>query len=144
MRTNHVRTCIVLAAGGALATMSTAASAATEPNSTEPAPQGLNAAPAGPGTERPPPARYPNLRPGLEGQVGLGTGFSSTYSVGMEARVGYTFSNGVYGGGAIQYFAGTSIASQNNHATFIGGELGYKVFTDRHFEIRPYFFLGPS
>jgi hypothetical protein len=144
MRTNYVRTCIVLAAGAALAVMSTAAFAATQPTATEPAPEGLNTPPTGPGTERVAPGRPPYVRPGIEGGVGLGTGFSSTYSVGMEARVGYTFRNGIYGGGALQYFAGTSIANQSNHATFIGGELGYKVFTDRHFEIRPYFFLGPS
>jgi Outer membrane protein beta-barrel domain len=143
MRTTHVRTSIALAAGGALALLSTAASAATAPTATEPAPSGVNTPPAGPGTERAVPGR-PGLREGVEGGVGLGTGFSSTYSIGMEARVGYTFRSGIYGGAALQYFAGTSVNSQSNHATFVGGELGYKVFTSRRFEIRPYVFLGPS
>jgi hypothetical protein len=143
MRSINVRTCITLAAGGALVLMSTAASAATQPTATEPAPAGINTAPAGPGTERAQPGRV-GLRPGPEGGVGLGTGFSSTYSVGMEARVGYTFRDGVYGGAALQYFAGTSVNNQSNHATFVGGELGYKVFASPRFEIRPYVFLGPS
>lgn len=143
MRTTHVQTCVALAVGGALVALSTVASAATAPSATEPAPSGLNTPPAGPGTERQEPAR-PGIREGLEGGVGLGTGFSSTYGIGMEARVGYTFRQGVYAGGALQYFAGTSVNNQSNHATFVGGELGYKVFTSRRFEIRPYVFLGPS
>jgi hypothetical protein len=143
MRTKHVRTCIALAAGGALALLSTSASAATQPTGTEPAPQGFNTPPAGPGTEHAQPGRL-GLRPGPEGGVGLGTGFSDTYSIGMEARVGYTLRDGVYGGAAIQYFAGTSVNNQSNHATFFGGEIGYKVFATPRFEIRPYVFLGPS
>ena len=157
MRTTHVKTCVALAVGGALAALPAIARAATTaattpapsepaptaPSPTEPAPNGINTPPAGPGTERAEPTA-PGVREGLEGGVGLGTGFSSTYSVGLEARVGYTFRDGVYAGGSLQYFAGTSINSQSNHATFIGGELGYKVFTSRKFEIRPYVFLGPS
>ena len=164
MRTTHVETCVALAVGGALvalpamaraattaataaATTPTTATAAattpTTPTPTEPAPNGINTPPAGPGTEREA-ATAPGVREGLEGGVGLGTGFSSTYGVGLEARVGYTFRDGIYAGGALQYFAGTSINSQSNHATFVGGELGYKVFTSRKFEIRPYVFLGPS
>lgn len=144
MRTIHVRACLAIAVGGALVAMSTVATAATAPSSTEPAPSGLNTPPSGAGTEGQQPARVGGLRPGLEGGVGLGTGFSSTYSIGMEARVGYTFRDGVYGGAALQYFAGTSVDSQSNHATFVGGEIGYKVFATNRFEIRPYVFLGPS
>ena len=140
MRTTHVKTCVALAVGGALVALPTIASAAT---ATEPAPSGLNTPPAGPGTERQEPGRV-GVQEGLEGGVGLGTGFSSTYGVGMEARVGYTFRDGIYGGASLQYYAGTSINSQSNHATFVGGELGYKVFTSKRFEIRPYVFLGPS
>jgi hypothetical protein len=140
MRTKHVRSCVALAVGGALVALSSAASAAT---ANEPAPSGLNTPPSGPGTEHQEPTR-PGVQEGLEGGVGLGTGFSSTYGVGMEARLGYTFRDGIYGGASLQYYAGTSTLNQSNHATFVGGELGYKVFTSRHFEIRPYVFLGPS
>jgi hypothetical protein len=143
MRTTHVQTCIGLALGGALATATTMASAATASTPTDPAPGGFNTAPAGPGTEHQEPGR-PGVREGVEGGVGLGTGFSSTYGIGMEARIGYTFRQGVYAGGTVQYYAGTSIDNQSNHATFVGGELGYKVFTSRRFEIRPYVFMGPS
>ncbi len=143
MRTKYVRSCVALAVGGALLALSTAASAATTSTATEPAPSGLNTPPAGPGTEAQQPAK-PGVREGLEGGVGLGTGFSSTYGIGMEARVGYTLRDGIYGGAALQYFAGTSVENQSNHATFVGGELGYKVFTSNRFEIRPYVFLGPS
>jgi hypothetical protein len=144
MGTTHVQTCVALAVGAALVAMPGMASAETAPNPTEPAPSGFNTPPAGPGTERQEPARAPGVREGLEGGVGLGTGFSSTYGVGMEARIGYTLRNGIYGGASLQYYAGTSTNSQSNHATFVGGELGYKVFTSRRFEIRPYVFLGPS
>jgi outer membrane protein with beta-barrel domain len=143
MRTTYVQTCAALAVGGALVALSTVASAETTPTATEPAPSGLNTPPAGPGTERQEPGR-PGVREGLEGGVGLGTGFSSTYGIGMEARLGYTFRQGIYAGGTVQYYAGTSINNQSNHATFVGGELGYKVFTSKRFEIRPYVFLGPS
>jgi hypothetical protein len=144
MGTTHVQTCVALAVGAALVAMPAMASAQTTPPPTEPAPGGFNTPPAGPGTERHEPYRAPGVREGLEGGVGLGTGFSSTYGVGMEARLGYTFRNGIYGGGSLQYYAGTSTNNQSNHATFFGGELGYKVFTSKRFEVRPYVFMGPS
>ena len=144
MRTIHVRTCVAFALGGALVAISTAAAAATAPNATEPAPSGLNTPPSGAGTERQQPEKVGGVRPGPEGGVGLGTGFSDTYSIGMEARVGYTLRDGIYGGAALQYFAGTSVNGNSNHATFVGGEIGYKVFATNRFEIRPYVFLGPS
>jgi Outer membrane protein beta-barrel domain len=143
MRTTHVQTCVALAVGAALVAMPTRALAAAASTANDPAPSGFNTPPAGPGTEHQEPGR-PGVRQGLEGGVGLGTGFSSTYGVGMEARIGYTFSDGIYGGGSLQYYAGTSTNNQSNHATFVGGELGYKVFTSKRFEIRPYVFLGPS
>src|SRR5450755_4310279 len=101
MRTNHVQICVAIAVGGALASLSTAASAATPSTPNEPAPSGFNTPPAGPGTEHQEPGR-PGVRPGLEGGVGLGTGFSSTYGIGMEARLGYTMPDGIYGGAALQ------------------------------------------
>jgi hypothetical protein len=147
MRTSLAQTCVALALGGALAATSTAASAATTPattpSPTDPAPAGINTPPSGAGTEQAVPTRG-GVREGLEGGVGLGTGFSDTYSVGMEARVGYTFRQGLYAGAALQYYAGHSINSNSSHATFVGGELAYKVFTNKRFEIRPYVFLGPS
>jgi hypothetical protein len=102
-----------------------------------------NTPPSGPGTEQMP-QRIGHVHPGPEGGVGIGTGFSNTYGVGMEARLGWTFENGIYGGAAFQYFAGTSTGGNNRHATFVGGELGYKVFATPRLEIRPYVFLGPS
>ena len=84
------------------------------------------------------------IREGIEGGVGLGTGFSNTYGVGLEARIGYTFRQGIYAGARSSITRAPSVNSQSDHATFLGGELGYKVFTSRHFEIRPYVFIGPS
>ncbi len=148
MRTSLVRTPVALVAlglavGGVLVAFSTSAAAAIAPTPTDPAPAGINTPPSGPGTEQFAPGKM-GVREGLEGGIGLGTGFSGTYGVGMEARVGYTFRQGVYAGGALQYYAGHSVNSQSAHATFLGGELGYKVFTSRRFEIRPYVFIGPS
>jgi hypothetical protein len=36
------------------------------------------------------------------------------------------------------------VNDQQAHATFVGGEVGYKIFPDRHVEIRPYAFVGPA
>jgi hypothetical protein len=150
MRTSLVRTPVALVAlaglavGGVLVSFSTSASAATTPTPTDPVPAGINTPPSGAGTEQQYAPGKLGIHEGLEGGIGLGTGFSSTYGVGLEARVGYTFRQGVYAGGALQYYAGHSVNSQSAHATFLGGELGYKVFTSRHFEIRPYVFIGPS
>lgn len=119
------------------------ASAATPPSSTNPAPAGLNQPPAGPGTEQVTPAGT-TVREGLEGAVGIGTGFSDTYGLGLEARVGYTFRGGIYAGGAIEYYHGHSVDTQSAHATFVGGEVGYKIFATPRLEIRPYVFGGPA
>ena len=147
MLTYRMRTCASLAAlalGGTIISTSTGASAATSSTPTNPAPQGVNTPPAGAGTEQQPQPARTGIREGIEGGIGLGTGFSSTYGVGLEARIGYTFRQGVYAGATLQYYTGHSVNSQNAHATFLGGELGYKVFASRHFEIRPYVFIGPS
>jgi hypothetical protein len=66
----------------------------------------------------------------LAGQVGVGYGFAA------GGRVGYAFHSGVYAGGAITYYTA--------NATFVGGELGYKFFVTRRWELQPYAFLGPA
>jgi len=137
MRTCPAKACVALAIGAALASLSSSASAA------ENMPNSLNAPPTGPGTETPPGTRA-GVRPGFEGGVGIGTGFSDTYGLGLQARVGYTFQSGVYAGGAISYYIGHSVNDQSAHATFLGGELGYKIFANRRLEIRPYVFMGPA
>lgn len=66
----------------------------------------------------------------LHGFAGVG------YGVGIGGRLGYAFHSGVYGGGALTYFS--------QGATFLGGELGYKLFPSVHWELRPYLFAGPA
>lgn len=58
------------------------------------------------------------------------------YGVGFGARIGYTFSPGVYVGGQ-----GTDYA---NGVAFLGAEVGYKLFVSYHWELRPYVFAGPA
>jgi hypothetical protein len=66
----------------------------------------------------------------MEGYAGVG------YGVGVGARVGGTFSPGVYLGGAFTYYTG--------NAAFVGGELGYKFWPGYRWELRPYAFVGPA
>jgi hypothetical protein len=84
------------------------------------------------------------VRPGLEASGAVGTGFADTYGLGFEGRVGYTFENGLYAGGAAQYYLGHSVNDQQAHAAFVGGEVGYKLFPTPKLEIRPYAFAGPA
>ncbi len=128
-----------LVAGSVLALASTPAHAQQLP-----LPSSINSPPAGPGTAEMGPQGVVSVHPGMEASVGLGTGFADTYGLGIQGRVGYTFHNGVYLGGAGQYFLGHSINDQQAHAAFIGGEAGYKFFPVSELEIRPYAFLGPS
>jgi hypothetical protein len=74
----------------------------------------------------------------------IGSGFSDTYGLGLAGRVGYTTQQGVYLGGAVQYYFGQSVNDQSSHATFVGGEGGYKFFPIRQVEVRPYAFIGPA
>lgn len=106
-------------------------------------PRSINAPPSGPGTERVTPTGRA-VREGVEASAGLGSGFADTYGLGLEGRVGYTFHQGVYAGGDVQYFVGHTINDNQAHATFVGGDLGYKFFPSRRVEIRPYAFVGPA
>jgi hypothetical protein len=135
MRTSII--CIAIAIGGSLASVPVAAHATDMP-------QSINTPPSGPGTERITPQGRRVIREGLEASAGLGSGFADTYGLGLEGRIGYTFRQGLYAGGDVQYFIGHSVNDQQAHATFVGGELGYKFFPTRRVEVRPYAFLGPS
>jgi hypothetical protein len=109
----------------------------------------INAPPKGPGTEAPTskPDR-PRMREGIEAGAQLGTGFTDTYGFGFGARLGYTFDFGGYLGGSVTHYLGNSVETINDdasaHATFLGGEAGYKFFATDRFEVRPYVFLGPA
>ncbi len=145
MFTSRIRKRLALGMGAAVVALATGAtaSAATTPEPVNPPPDGLDQPASGAATEAARPSRG-GVREGLEGAVGIGTGFSDTYGLGMEARVGLTFRKGLYAGGALQYYIGHSIESQSSHATFVGGEIGYKFFASRYVEIRPYVFGGPA
>ncbi|HZU84854.1 MAG TPA: outer membrane beta-barrel protein, partial [Polyangiaceae bacterium] len=105
----------------------------------------INQQPSGPGTERVSRTGRPlGVHEGAEVSAAIGSGFTDTYGLGLEGRLGYTFARGVYAGGDLQYFVGQSVNGLNAHATFLGGELGYKFFPSRRIEIRPYAFLGPA
>jgi hypothetical protein len=91
-----------------------------------------------------PPERLPPYRQGLEAAAGLGTGFSSTYGIGVQGDVGYTWAQGIVAGGEAQYFQGQTVNDQSSHATFVGGKVGYKIFPSRKVEVRPYAFVGPA
>lgn len=108
-------------------------------------PRSINTPPRVAGTEQvTAPGRAAGYREGIEGGVGLGTGFSQPYGLGIAGRLGYTFDNGIYAGGDVQYFAGNTVNDQSAHATFVGGELGYEFFPSTHVEVRPYAFVGPA
>ncbi len=125
---------VVLAIGGLVAGPSSARADGFNP-----------APPSGPGTEKSPTGlEKPGLHQGFEGSVGIGSGFSDTYGLAMEGRLGYSFEPGIYAGGAISYFIGQTVDSQSAHATFLGGELGYKYYPTPRIEIRPYVFMGPA
>ncbi len=101
--------------------------------------------PTGPGTEeRTVEGHRGGVVPGVEVSAGVGTGFSGTYGLGYEGRVGYTLPVGVYLGGQVQAFYGQGAANEKAHAVFFGGELGYKLFPIDPLELRPYVFLGPA
>lgn len=107
-------------------------------------PRSINTPPSGPGTEQPTPTGAQVITQGVQAGAGLGTGFSSTYGLGLEGRLGYTFHDGIYAGGNVQYFMGQTINDQSAHATFVGGEIGYKFFPTARVEVRPFVFAGPA
>ena len=91
-----------------------------------------------------PQAERPPYRQGLQAEAGLGSGFSSTYGLGIAGDVGYTWSPGIIAGGGVQYFQGQTVNGESSHATFVGGEAGYRLFPTRKVEMRPYAFVGPA
>jgi len=91
-----------------------------------------------------PAAERPPYHPGLQAEAGLGTGFSSTYGLGVEGALGYTWQQGIIAGGAVQYFQGQSVNDHSSHAMFVGGEAGYRIFPSHKVEVRPYVFVGPA
>jgi hypothetical protein len=66
----------------------------------------------------------------MAGLLGVG------YGVGVGGRVGYAFRPGVYAGGAFTFYSA--------NATFVGGEVGYKLFLGPRWELEPYVFVGPA
>ena len=102
-------------------------------------------APTGAGTEQESPeGKREGIRPGWEASGALGTGFSGTYGLGYEGRIGYTLPVGVYLGGQVQAFYGQNANNEKAHAAFFGAELGYKLFPFEPLELRPYVFAGPA
>ncbi|MGA7118617.1 MAG: outer membrane beta-barrel protein [Polyangiaceae bacterium] len=143
MRTSSVRNgvivkvCVALGVVGSLVVQSRISRAAFE------AP-----APSGPGTEQvDQEGQRKGVVPGWEASGALGTGFSDTYGVGIGGRVGYTLPVGVYLGGQLQAYWGQNNGGQTGHATFVGAEVGYKIYplnTLSGLEFRPYVFGGPA
>jgi hypothetical protein len=138
MRTSLVTVLVPLATAATLLLLPRTACAVDQPSTINtpprpPAPEPANAA------ERPPPYRQ-----GLQAEAGLGTGFSSTYGLGIEGAVEYTWSQGIIAGGGVQYFQGQTVNDQSSHAMFIGGTVGYRIFPSPKVEVRPYAFVGPA
>lgn len=134
MRTRITHIVASVAAAGAALTLPGEAKAAVTP------------APTGPGTEQYSPTGRPEgVQPGWEASGALGTGFSGTYGIGYEGRLGYTLPVGVYIGGQVQAFYGNNVNGNKAHATFFGAEVGYKFYPlHLPIEIRPYVFAGPA
>jgi hypothetical protein len=107
-------------------------------------PRSINEPPRGPGTEQPPRIRTSSerIRPGWElgVQAGGGIGF------GLGGRAGYSFVPGIYVGGAVTHFFGSSVetptGSDSTSQTIFGGEVGYKIYPQPRFELRPFLFAG--
>jgi len=107
-------------------------------------PNSLNEPPRGPGTEQASKYRTPTerVRPGWElgAQVGGGIG------VGVGVRAGYSFVPGLYVGGSLMHFFGTSVATltgtDSESQTLLGADFGYKLFPRPDVELRPFIFTG--
>jgi hypothetical protein len=136
MRTLSIRILVSLSSVATLCVLQRVGRAAELPHS-------INTPPSGPGTEQVTPTGR-TYRQGLQASAGLGTGFSSTYGLGIEGDVGYTFQQGIYAGGNVQYFMGHSLNDRSAHATFVGGVVGYKWFPTERVEVRPFVFAGPA
>lgn len=82
-----------------------------------------------------------DIRPGLQLEGDVGSGFSSLYNVGFGGRLGYTLGSGIYLGANAEHFIGSDTIG-SPHNTFVGGEAGLKIFPTYHLETRPYAFVG--
>jgi hypothetical protein len=136
MRRSLARVFTFLAAGG-VALPSALARAAELPSS-------INTPPNGPGTEQVTRRGATSYREGIEAAVAMGSGFADTYGLGLQGRLGYTLREGVYLGGNVQHYLGHAVNDQAAHATFFGGEVGYKFYPTESVEVRPYVFAGPA
>jgi hypothetical protein len=107
-------------------------------------PRSFNEAPRGPGTEQPEGQRTANerIRPGWEAGALVGGGIG----VAVGARAGYSFVPGLYAGGTVLHFFGSSretlIGNDSESQTVFGGELGYKIYPVPNIELRPFLFTG--
>ncbi len=107
-------------------------------------PRGINEAPRGPGTEQPlkDQTATERVRPGWEGGAQVGGGIG----VGIGVRAGYSFVPGLYAGGSLTHFFGTTVptivGTDNQSETLFGGEVGYKIFPKPEIELRPFIFAG--
>ncbi len=134
----------VLPVGTALAASGVLCAASPEALAADAFPNSMNTPPSGAGSEQVTPRGPRGVREGVEASAGIGTGFSDTYGLGFEGRVGYTFQQGVYVGGDAQYFIGHHVNGDGAYAAFVGGQLGYKFFPTETVEVRPYVFAGPA
>jgi hypothetical protein len=126
-------------AAGALALMTPTFARAID------APGSINEPPKGAGTqESGAPRPFGRVREGVESQAQIGTGFNETYGLGLGARTGYTFRQGLYLGGALDYWFGHSTQDESAHAIFIGADAGWKIFPTANVEIRPHVIAGPA
>jgi hypothetical protein len=107
-------------------------------------PNSMTETPKAAGAEKARPTAANRVQPGIEANLNVGTGFIDTYIIGFGGRLGYTFGTGIYVGGGFQYYTGHSVSDNTAHATFFGGEVAYKFFVKRRWEIRPYVFGGPG
>jgi hypothetical protein len=104
------------------------------------------AAPPNSAPQETPPTQPEGRITGWEAGGGAGTAFRGTYAFGVEGRMGYTLPQRIYLGGNVQLFWGnTETNQQQGHATFLGGEVGYKFLPNSiPLEVRPYAFVGPA
>jgi hypothetical protein len=81
------------------------------------------------------------IHPGTQVEAHAGSGFGDLYNLGIGGRLGYTTSQGIYLGGAVDHFIGRDVIG-SPHNTLAGGEAGLKIFPNYRWELRPYGFVG--
>jgi hypothetical protein len=110
----------------------------------QPLPNSINEPPRGPGTEQAEGYQAPGerIRPGWEAGAQVGGGIG----IGVGARGGYTFRQGLYLGGSFTYFFGpnvtTIVGNDRESQAVFGGDFGIKLFPKPDVELRPYIFAG--